>query len=495
MSVIEVRAPALAHSKELFLNGKWVRPKSAKMLNVVSAVNETAFAQVAEANEADVDLAVSAARRAFDEGPWPRMKPAERAAKLRAINAALSRRVEETSKAWTAQTGQPLWIAKIIDPLVFDLFNYYAAMIESYPFEEVRPTSAYDVKVAMLVKEPVGVVAAIAPWNTPLAALVTKVAPALAAGCTVIAKPAPETPLEAFLLAEAVEEAGLPEGVFNIAPADRKASDHLISHPGVDKVAFTGSTAVGKHIAEVCARRMARVTMELGGKSAAIVLDDMDPESAGKALASIVVQFSGQACANLSRILIPKRREREYTDAIVSAMAATPYGDPYQEGIAMGPLAMKRQLERVERYIGVGKKEGARIATGGSRAKKPERGYFFEPTVFTGVSNTMTIAQEEIFGPVAGITTYDDEEEAIRLANDSLYGLSGAVFTNDVDRAYKIARRIRTGNFSQNTRALDTTIPFGGFKQSGYGREGGAEGFSSFLELKALFMQGTPSHL
>jgi acyl-CoA reductase-like NAD-dependent aldehyde dehydrogenase len=212
-------------------------------------------------------------------------------------------------------------------------------------------------------------------------------------------------------------------------------------------------------------------------------------------VASIVVQFCGQACANLSRVLIPRRREKEFTEAIAAAMAATPYGDPYEDGMLMGPLAMKRQLERVERYIEIGRNEGAGIATGGRRARTRDRGYFFEPTVFTNMTNKMVIAQEEIFGPVTGLTTYDTEEEAIQLANDSIYGLSGSVFSNDVERAYKIARRIRTGNFSQNTRALDMQIPFGGFKQSGYGREGGREGLDAYLEIKAVFLQGKPAHL
>jgi aldehyde dehydrogenase (NAD+) len=492
MSIIEVRLPVLAHSDRLFINGAWIEANSRRSLALVTPLNETTFARVAEADEADVDKAVAAARHAFDEGPWPRMPPEVRASKLRAISRGLSIRAGEAAKAWTAQIGVPLAFTEQLNPAILDLFNYYAELIETYPFEERRPTTAYGASVAYVVKEAVGVVAAVAPWNAPLANLLLKVIPALAAGCTVIAKPAPESPLEAFILAEAMEEADLPPGVFNLIPADRQVSDYLISHQGVDKVSFTGSTAVGKHIAEVCARRVARVTLELGGKSAAIVLDDMDPAVAAKLLVPIVVQMAGQVCANLTRLLIPKSRQREFVEALVSEMTSIRMGDPYSSDVVLGPLAMKRQLERVERYMELGKQEGAELATGGKRSRALERGYFFEPTLFTGMTNNMVIAREEIFGPVAGLTVYSSEEEAIRLANDSAFGLSGAVFTNDPDRAYQMARRIRTGNISQSARALDMKIPFGGFKQSGYGREGGFEGFLSYLETKAVFLQGVP---
>ena len=496
MITAAIEAPTLAHSDRLFIDGRWVAPADKRApLKVVSPINARVFAEVAAPSAKDVGLAVDAARRAFDSGPWPRMPPAQRAEALRAVATALTRRGAAAARAWTTQIGMPLWLSELISPAAIGILNINADIAEGYRFEEVRPTQATGMSVAVIVKEPVGVVAAIAPWNAPLIAILHKVAPALAAGCTVVAKPAPESPIEAYLLAEAVEEAGLPPGVFNLLCADREVSDLLIHHPQVDKVSFTGSTAVGKHIAEVCSHRMARVTMELGGKSAALVCQDMPPEQVAAALAPAITLLCGQVCANLTRILVPKRLEQQYTEALAAAMAETAVGDPLQPKIMMGPLAMSRQLKRVECYVARGLAQGARLATGGGRLGELGDGYFFEPTVFAQVTNDMVIAREEIFGPVACVIPYADEEEAIRIANDSPYGLSGAVFTRDTDRAYAIARRLRSGNLSQNGHGLDIAVPFGGFKQSGYGREGGPEGLEAYLELKAIFLPRPPSHL
>ncbi|MET0362621.1 MAG: aldehyde dehydrogenase [Sphingobium sp.] len=487
--------PRLAHADRLYIGGDWVIPEAGGSIRIVSPITGEIFASVAEAGPADVDRAVTAARRAFDEGPWPRMSGPERAAIIRAVADALRRRVDEAARAWTTQIGTPLWISEGATAHTIGILDYYAGIVETMVLEDVRETQALGFSHAIVVREPVGVVAAVAPWNAPLAAMLQKVGPALAAGCTVVAKPAPESPIEAFLLAEACEEAGLPAGVFNLAPADRAASDHLISHADVDKVSFTGSTIVGRHIAEVCGGRLARATMELGGKSAAILLDDMDPAMAAQILAPTISMMCGQVCANLSRILVPRARAREYTEALAAGMAGVPFGDPFQAGVLMGPLAMERQRDRVEGYIAKGKEQGAKIATGGGRPSALPRGFYFEPTIFADVTNDMTIAREEIFGPVAGVIAYDSEEEAIRIANDSPFGLSGAVFTNDTDRAYGIMRRLRTGNLSQNGRGLDVQIPFGGFKQSGYGREGGKEGIEPYLEIKSIFVPKLPSHL
>jgi aldehyde dehydrogenase (NAD+) len=345
----------------------------------------------------------------------------------------------------------------------------------------------------VVVSEPVGVVAAIVPWNGPALLAALKVAPALAAGCTVVLKPAPETPLDAYILAECIEAAGLPPGVFNMVPADREASERLIRHPGVDKISFTGSTAVGKHILEVAAQRIARVSLELGGKSAAIVLDDADPAVVTARMASEVTMNTGQVCAALTRMIVPRGRMREYGKLLCEAVSKAKVGDPFEEGTQIGPLAMGRQLARVEEYINKGRDEGAVLLGGGGRPSHLNRGFYIEPTIFTDVDPGMTIAREEIFGPVACLIGHDGLDHAIEIANDSCYGLHGAIFTQDVDAAYAAARRIRTGSVGHNSRVIDWQMPFGGFKESGLGREGGIEGFRSYLEIKSVYVARPPS--
>jgi aldehyde dehydrogenase (NAD+) len=486
---------ALAHPDKLFIGGRWVVPASSRRLHLVNPATEERFFEVAEAGAEDVESAVAAARAAFDTGPWPRMAPAERAAMMRALGAALERRCEMLDAAWIAQVGTPVAMARGSGMGASALLGYYASLAEHSVFEDVRPSAGYVSKVAVVVKEPVGVVAAINPWNGPLMGMMMKLAPALAAGCTIVMKPSPETPLEAFMIAEAAEAVGMPEGVLNLLPADREASDVLIRHPGIDKVAFTGSTAVGLHVAAVCASRMARYTMELGGKSAAIILDDFDPAQTGPMLAPLVTQLCGQACINYSRVLIPRVRYADHVESLAAAMKAVTVGDPLSDTTEMGPLAMKRQLERVQGYIAKGLAGGATLATGGGRPSHLNHGYFIEPTVFAGVDNDMIIAREEIFGPVTAVIPYDSLEEAIAIANDSEFGLSGGVYTNDTDRAYAVARRIRTGHFTQNGREFDLTNPFGGFKKSGYGREGGPEGMAPYVEMKTVFLPQVPTAL
>ncbi|MET0366197.1 MAG: aldehyde dehydrogenase family protein, partial [Sphingobium sp.] len=394
-----------------------------------------------------------------------------------------------------AQVGVPVGMASGSARGTAGLLDYYAGLADSYTWEDVRPSNGFMSSHAVVVREAVGVVAAIAPWNGPLGSLLIKLAPALAAGCTFIMKPSPETPLEAFLLAEAAEEAGLPEGVVNLLPADRDVSEMLVRHPGIDKVAFTGSTGAGMQIASICASRMARYTMELGGKSAAIVLDDYDPAALGPAIAPLITLLCGQVCINFSRVLVPRAKHDAYVESLAAAMQATVVGDPFDAGTAMGPLAMKRHHAKVGSYIAQGVSEGARIATGGGRPGGLNCGFFIEPTVFANATNDMVIAREEIFGPVTAVIPYDSVEEAIHIANDSDFGLSGGVYTQDTDRAYAVARRIRTGHFTQNGRDFDLTNPFGGFKKSGYGREGGPEGLDPFTEVKTVFLPEVPSHL
>lgn len=484
-----------AHPDRLYIGGRWIGPVAGERLRPVNPASEQPLQEVAAAGPAEVELAVAAARKAFDHGPWPRLSPADRAAAMRRLSAALVRRGTVLDNCWISQVGVPVWMAQGASAGTAGLLDYYAAMAETYPFEEVRPAQGIACKTAVVVREAAGVVAAIAPWNGPLASLLVKLAPALAAGCTVVLKPSPETPLEAFILAEAAEEADLPPGVINLLPADRAASDLLVRHPGVDKVAFTGSSAVGMHIAQICAARMARYTMELGGKSAAIVLDDFQPEKLGPALAPLVTLLCGQACINFSRILVPRHRHDAYVESLAAAMAATRVGDPLDPDTQMGPLALRRHHAKVMDYVGKGTAEGARIVTGGHRPEGLETGFYIEPTVFDRATNDMVIAQEEIFGPVTAVIPYDSEEEAIAIANASDFGLSGAVYTNDTDRAYAIARRIRTGTFTQNGREFDLTNPFGGFKKSGIGREGAREGLEAFVEVKSVFLPRAPRSL
>lgn len=485
----------VSHPDKLFIGGAWLEPSGKGRLRLVNPATEQEFQSVAEAGPGDVDAAVAAARKAFDHGPWPRLTPHERAAKMRELGAALDRRAASLEAAWTCQMGAPVWMARGSSMGASALLGYYAALAENTAFEDVRPSHGFTTKYAVVVKEAVGVVAAITPWNGPLMGMMMKVAPALAAGCTVVMKPSPETPLEAFMVAEAAEEVGLPAGVLNLLPADREVSDLLVRHPGIDKVAFTGSTAVGLQVASICASRMARYTMELGGKSAAIILDDFDPAQTGPMLAPLVTQLCGQACINYSRILIPRAKYNEHVDSLAAAMDALVVGDPTQDSSQMGPLAMKRQLDRVQGYIAKGLAEGAELAAGGVRPSGLDRGYYIAPTVFRGATNDMVIAREEIFGPVTAAIPYDSIEEAIAIANDSQFGLSGGVYTNDTDRAYAVARRIRTGHFTQNGREFDLTNPFGGFKQSGVGREGGPEGMDPYCEIKTVFLPERPTGL
>jgi acyl-CoA reductase-like NAD-dependent aldehyde dehydrogenase len=482
----------IQHPDKLYIGGEWVAPLSGSQIEVVSPNSEEVVARVAEAGKADMDRAVEAARHAFDHGPWPTTPPAERAAKLMAMADHLEKRVGELSAAWTAQVGGLASFAPIMNGGAVMGIRGIAALGNSFPFVEKKPSMQVD--TAIVAREPVGVVAGIAPWNAPFGIMMNKVAYSLIAGCTVIVKPSPETPLEAYLIAEAAEAAGLPPGVVNLVTGEREASDHLVNNPGVDKVSFTGSTAAGKRIAEVCGSRIARCTLELGGKSAAIVRDDFPIEAAAAILGNTITIMSGQVCAMLSRAIVPKHRHDELAEAIAGVMKGIKIGNSEAPDTQLGPLAMKRQLERVEMYIEEGRKS-ADLVTGGQRPAHMNKGYFIEPTLFANVDNQSRIAQEEIFGPVLCLIPAEDEEDAIRLANESNYGLNGSVLTNDADAAYKIARRIRAGGFGQNGMKLEFGLPFGGFKQSGIGREGGEEGIWPYLETKTILLDGAPAEL
>ncbi len=469
----------------LFIDGAWAKPASSQRLSVISPVTEEVLITTAEATNADIDAAVAAARAAFDTGPWPQLSPAERGAALIKVAEHLEKRLPELSNAWTAQVGAPISLTKYAAAQAPMLFRYYGELISSYPVVQERKRD--DGRMARIVREPVGVVAAITPWNAPLVLLCYKVAAGLAAGCTMVSKPSPETPVDAYLLAECVEAAGIPKGVFNVVPAGREVGDYLIRHPGIDKISFTGSTAAGKHIAAVAAGRLARTSFELGGKSAAIVLPDADIGNMLKSLVPYSMPITGQVCFSLTRVLVPKSRKQEITDAYTSAIRNVKVGDPFDPATNMGPLTMQRQLDRVQGYIAKGKQEGAKLLLGGGRPDQFTKGFFIEPTVFGDVQSRMTIAQEEIFGPVVSLIDYDTVDDAVRIANDTPYGLHGAVYTADPEVGFKVARRVRSGSVTVNGLIVDPKMPFGGFKQSGLGREGGIEGLDPYFELKTVY--------
>lgn len=477
----------IANPHRLYVGGRWVEARRGRRLELVAPHREETFASVAEATEEDVDKAVAAASDAFAQGAWSGLAPLERARYLSRMSTVLERRLPELARAWIEQTGALASVAPQVVGGGKFWFDYYATLARAYPFEERRAPMDRRGEVSV-VREPSGVVAAIAPWNNPFGIMAAKLAPALLAGCTVVMKPAPETPLEAYILAEAAEEAEIPPGVVNLVTADRAAADFLVSHRNVDKVSFTGSVLAGRRIASVCGHRLARCTLELGGKSAAIVLDDFDIATAAKELTNTIIMSSGQVCATLSRVIVLTHRHDELTDALRAEMSSIRVGDPDDEGTQMGPLAMQRQRTRVENYISLGKAEGAELVTGGGRPSHLDRGYYIEPTLFARVTSEMQIAKDEIFGPVLAVLPCESEDQAVAIANDSPYGLYGAVFTHDRDRAWRIARQVRTGTFTQNIFRFDPALPFGGFKDSGIGREGGPEGLASFTELKSILL-------
>jgi aldehyde dehydrogenase (NAD+) len=484
----------LGPTDKFFIGGEWTQPSSDLGIDVIVPATEEIYQRFAGAQSADVERAVAAARKAFDEGPWPAMSHAERACYLRTIGKHLNARAEDIARAMPNEMGILQSDALNFGRAMGAVFDYYAGLAETYPFEE-RHHPAGGGAIGLLVREPVGVVAAIVAWNGAIFQLAYKLAPALLAGCTVVAKAPPEEPATAHILAQVVEQAGLPPGVFNVLTADREVSELLVRHPGVDKVAFTGSSAAGRRIASICGERMARCTLELGGKSAAVILDDFDIEAAAKSISGPAVWLSGQVCSSLTRIIVSRHRHDQLVDALSVLFGRLKVGDPFDPAVRMGPVAMRRQRDRIEGIIARGKASGATLATGGGRPAHLDRGFFLEPTVFGHVDNHSVLAQEEIFGPVLSVIPAESEDDAIAMANDTVYGLNNSVFTNDVDRAYRVARRLRSGTVGHNTFRTDFSIAFGGFKLSGIGREGGTEGLKSYLETKTVVLDGLPSHL
>lgn len=474
---------------ELFVSGAWI-PGSGEFLEVVSPTTEEQIARFPGGSPEDVDRAVRAARQAFDDGPWAETSLEERLALVAELRRLLEAEKETAAQIMTAEMGCPISQSRsLLAQAPLDVIDSYLDVARTFPFRAIRESVTAR---ALVTHEPVGVVAAIVPWNSPLGISVQKVVPALIAACTVVLKPAPETALSGFFLASLVERAGFPAGVVNVIPADRAASETLVTHPGVDKVTFTGSTVAGRRIAALCGNDLKRVSLELGGKSAAVVLDDADLDSTVEALRMGAFRNSGQICTLKTRVLVSTQRERELVERLEDMVGWLAVGDPRDEATQIGPMVTSTHRERVEGYVASGTDQGAVLVTGGGRPASRTRGWYVDPTLFTKVTPDMKIAREEIFGPVLSVLTYEDEAQAVAIANDTPYGLSGAVFTADVDRGVRVAQRMRTGVVEVNGSPIGLSAPFGGFKASGIGRENGPEGLSSYLELRSIGLPRDP---
>jgi betaine-aldehyde dehydrogenase len=469
----------------LYIGGEWVAPEGTGVIEVISPATEEKVGQVPEGTTADIDKAVAAARTAFDGGEWTRMAHEERAQLLSSLSQTIQARSEEMAQLITNENGSPVsWgiMGQVFASTM--VADFYAGLAKDYAFTEER--AGVMGNKALVRKLPVGVVGGIVPWNVPLFTTMLKLAPAMVAGATMVLKPAPETPLDAQLLAEIAHEVGIPAGVLNVVPAGREVGEHLVTHPDVDKIAFTGSTAAGRRIAALCGERLRRVTLELGGKSASIILDDADLASAVATLVPAGTMNNGQACVAQTRILASRARYDEVVEAVAEAVGNLRVGDPLDPATEVGPLTAERQRERVEGYLAAGRDEGAKVVVGGGRPSSMTKGWYVEPTVFANVTNDMKIAREEIFGPVLSVIPYEDVDDAVRIANDTEYGLSGSVYGADVDTATEIAGRVRTGTTTVNGFMLEFGCPFGGFKGSGLGRELGPEGLEAYLELQSV---------
>jgi betaine-aldehyde dehydrogenase len=468
------------HSKELYIGGKWLPQKGNRSIDVLSASTEEVIGAVPEGTPEDVNLAVQAAREAFDSG-WGQTTVQERAGWLGKLANALKERGAEIASTISGEVGSPISMSTAVQAgLPVAVTGSYAQLITDVKLEQ-------EIGNSLVVREPFGVVGAITPWNYPLHQIMAKVAPALAAGCTVVLKPSEVAPLNAYLLAEACESIGLPPGVLNIVTGfGPVVGEAIASHAMVDMVSFTGSLRAGKRVSALAAETIKKVTLELGGKSAFLVLDDAPMDKAIPAGARNAMMNSGQTCSAWTRMVVPRSRYQEALDLAAQAIGSLKLGDPMDPSSRLGPLISATQRERVEGYIAKGKQEGARVVMGGGRPAAFSKGYYVEPTIFADVQPKMTIAQEEIFGPVLSVLPYDTEDEAIRIANDTIYGLAGGVWSADPERALRVARRMRTGQVDINGGRYNPLAPFGGYKQSGIGRELGMFGLEEYFQIKSM---------
>lgn len=469
-----------------FIGNDWVAPSSSRQFTLVNASTGEEIGKAPEAVEADVDAAVAAARHAFDGPGWSDIGPASRADVMDRFLAAVAARGEELARAVSLQNGMPIGLSSLLE-------GQFAAGVIQYYSQLARGLGAPDIRPSQMGKEthvegsPVGVVAAIVPWNFPVTLALNKIAPAMAAGCTLVIKPSPGTILDSQILAEAALEAGVPPGVLNWVPADREVGAYLVSHPGVDKVAFTGSTSAGRNIARTCGELLRPVTLELGGKSAAILLDDVDLDTFVQGAPMALLLNNGQACYNATRVLAPRSRYGEIVGAVADLARSLKVGDALDPTTQVGPMASAMHRDRVEQYIAIGREEGELVVGGGRPASAPG-GWFVEPTVFAEVSNSARIAQEEIFGPVLTIIPYDDEDQAVSIANDSQFGLGGSVWSADSDHALAVARKVQSGTVGVNGYMPSLGAPFGGIKGSGMGREFGPEAIAAYQHTKSIYV-------